>query len=428
MPTTLATTRRSFLKRSALLAGLPTILPASVLGRDGHTAPSNRVVVGGIGLGPRGRRVLSSFLERKDVQFVSICDAQTDRAEIIRRIANRHYGNEDCTMHREMDEVLLRDDIDAVLICTGDRWHAPASIRAARAGKDVYCEKPCSMTIIESVELEEAFTAHNRVFQAGTQRRNIRNFRFACKLASEGALGNLQAVHAGIVSLGPYVDPHPEQPLPDPAVADWDLWLGPAAMRPYNRHYLQGRWRGHEGLSASYQLPEWGTHTLDLCQWAASADGTAPVEYEPDGDTIHARYASGVRLVLRTAGFNNEGDWLDLGTCPVRFEGDEGWVETGDTGKMAVSRDDLLDDESHDTVFGNDAGRHVDEFIECVKSRQQPISNAKITRHGHVACHAAAIAWKLGRKLTFDPVSEMFIGDEEANTMRSAERRVPYDV
>ena len=426
--TTMQSNRRSFLKRAAILAGMPAIIPASVLGRNGNVAPSNRIVIGGIGLGPRGREVLNAFLPMPDVQFVAICDAQSDRAEIVRRLANRHYDNEDCTAHRDMDEILQRDDIDAVIIATGDRWHAPASIRAARAGKDVYCEKPCSMTIDESRELEEAFTDASRIFQAGTQRRNVDNFRFACKLASSGGLGKLQALHAGIWGLGPYANPLPGEPLPDPELADWDLWLGPAADRPFNMAYLHGRWRGHEGLHARFQLPEWGSHTLDLCQWAADADGTAPVEYEPDGNTIHATYSSGIKVVMRTAGFSNEGDWLGLGTCPVRFEGDEGWIEAGDHGKVIASREDLFGHDAPEQMFGTNPAKHAREFIDCVKSREEPACNAKVTRHGHVACHAAAIAWKLGRKLRFDPATEMFPGEDEANAMRRIERRQPYDI
>lgn len=422
------TTRRSFIKRASILAGMPAIIPASALGLNGTVAPSNRIVLAGIGLGPRGRQVLKPFLDRPDVQFVAICDAQSERSEIVRRIANRHYGNEDCTTHRNMDEILQRPDIDAVLIATGERWHAPASIRAARAGKDIYCEKPCTMSIDESRELEEAVTKNQRIFQAGTQRRNVENFQIACKLAHDGKLGKLQTLHAGIVALGPYNAPLPAEPLPDPEVADWDLWLGPAADRPYNMAYLRGRWRGHEGLSASHQLPEWGSHTLDLCQLAASADDTAPIEFNPDGVTIHATYANGIKLVMRTAGFKNEGDWLGLGTCPVRFEGDEGWVEAGDSGKIVASRDDLFGTPKPTSAAGTDATKHVHDFLDCVKSRKQPACDAKITRHGHVACHAAAIAWKLGRKLTFDPVTETFPGDDEANALRKIPRRAPYDV
>ncbi len=420
--------RRSFLKATATVIGFPLIVPASVLGRGGAIAPSNRIVLGGVGIGPRGRKVLRPFLDQPDVKFVAVCDAQSERAEIVRRITNRHYKNEDCTTHRQMDEIYQRDDIDAVLIATSDRWHAPASIRAARAGKDIFCEKPCSMSIDESRELAEAVAQNQRVFQAGTQRRNVDNFRLACQLARTGKLGNLKALHAGIVRLGPYGKPLPAEPLPDSDVVDWDLWLGPAPERPFNQAYLRGRWREQEGLYASYGLPEWGSHTLDLCQWAADADATGPIEFEPDGVTIHATYASGIRLVMRTAGFKNEGDWLGLGTCPIRFEGDEGWVEAGDSGKIVASRDDLFGHDTPEAMYGTNPAKHVREFIDSVKSRQAPSCNEKTTRHGHVACHAAAIAWKLGRKLRFDPVSETFIGDDEANSMRKVERREPYDV
>ncbi|MFU8893686.1 MAG: Gfo/Idh/MocA family protein [Luteolibacter sp.] len=422
-------TRRSFLKRATILAGMPAIIPGSALGLNGAVAPSNRIVIGGIGLGPRGRIILKHFLDRPDVQFVAICDPQAERSEIIRRTVNRHYENEGCTAHRDMDAVIKHPGIDAVVIATGERWHAPASVRAARAGKDIYCEKPCTMSIDESRELEEAVTATNRIFQAGTQRRNLPNFALACQLAREGKLGKLNTLHAGIVALGPYYDPHPaETPIPDLEVADWDLWLGPAAERPFNIAYLRGRWRGHEGLSASWQLPEWGSHTLDLCQWAADADATAPVEYEPEGTTIHAKYASGIKVVMRTAGFNNEGDWLGLGSCPVRFEGEDAWVEAGDSGKIVASRDDLIATAPPRAPAGTRAEKHVHQFLDCVKSRTQPVCNAKVTRHGHVACHAAAIAWNLGRKLTFDPATEMFIGDDEANALRKIPRRAPYDV
>jgi len=422
------TSRRTFLKGAACFAGMPAIIPASVLGRNGNVAPSNRIVVAGIGIGPRGRNVMRPFLNQADVQFVAVCDAQEERREIVRRTVNRHYQNEDCTKHRHMEEILGRDDIDAVLIATGDRWHAPASILAARAGKDVFSEKPCAMTIDECRELDEAFTKTGRVYQAGTQRRNVDNFRLANMLATTGRLGNLETLHAGILPPGPMLPDLPGEEPPDPADIDWDLWLGPAADRPYNRQYVNGRWRGHAGLTAGYNVLEWGSHTVDLCQWAAGADDTAPVEYEPDGGTIHAKYASGIKLVMRLAGFNNEGDWNNLGTCPVRFVGDEGWIEAGDSGKIVASREDLFGEQPPAGMHGTDPAKHVREFLDCVRSREKPSCHAKAARHGHVACHAAAIAWKLGRKLRFDPATEMFIDDDEANALRRIERRAPWDV
>ena len=423
---TTPTTRRSFIKQTALLAGMPAIIPASVLGQNGKVAPSNRIVIGGIGLGPRGREVLKSFLSQADCQFVAIADCQKSRREIVRKTVDRQYGNEDCKAYRDMNEVLARKDIDAVLITTGDRWHAPASILAARAGKDVYSEKPCAMTIGECRELDEGILKNNRVYQAGTQRRNVDNFRFAVDLARTGKLGKIHTVHAGIIAPEADHAPLPGEPEPNPEEIDWDRWLGPAAKRPYNKRYVEGQWRGHEGLAAGYKILEWGSHTVDLCQWAADADGTAPVEYEANGGTITARYANGIKLVMRLAGFKNEGDWLGLGTCPVRFEGDQGWVEVGDHGKIATSSPTLLAAGKPSEMSGTDPSKNVREFLDCIKSRAKTSCNSTVARYGHVACHAAAIAWKLGRKMRFNPATESFIDDAEADSMRSRARRAPW--
>lgn len=421
-------TRRRFLTQAACFTAMPAIIPARALGRDGHVAPSNRIVMAGIGIGPRGREVLAPFLAQSDVQFVADCDVQKERAEIVRRIVNRKYGNEDCVTYRTMEEVLGREDIDAVLIATGDRWHTPATVKAARAGKDIYCEKPCSMTISESRELDEAVKKHGRIYQAGTQRRNVDNFRFAAQLATSGKLGTLKTLHAGSIKPGLGGAPLPGQPLPDPELIDWDRWLGPCPERPYNQAYCRGRWRGHDELCAGFRVLEWGAHTIDLCQWAAGADGTTPVEFEPEGDTIHARYANGIHLVIRQAGFKKEGNWLGLGTCPVRFEGEDGWVEAGDSGEIVTSSDDWFGLKKPEVMHGTDPAKHVRDFLDCVKSRQAPACNSQVTRNGHIAGHAAAIAWRLGRKLVFDPATEQFVGDDEANGMCLRQRRKPYDV
>jgi predicted dehydrogenase len=422
-------TRRKFLGTTALAIGMPTIIPGSALGKNGAVAPSNRIVMGGIGIGPRGRQVLSNFLAQPDVQFVAIADVQESRREIVRRMANKQYGNEDCYKCRDMMEILDRDDIDAVQITTGDRWHALGIILASKAGKDIYAEKPCSMTIHETQELSDAVKLHKRVFQAGTQRRNVANFRFAAELARSGRLGEIHTVHASILRLVPDRAPLPAEPEPDPAVIDWDRWLGPSPHRPFNKKYVEGQWRGHYAFHGGAGLPEWGVHTLDLCQWAANADGTMPVEFESKGDTlIEGRYASGVKLVMRLSGFNGEGDWVVPGTCPVRFEGDQGWVETADFGKIAASQPALLADMPTGEMSGTDPAKHVREFLDCVKSRGVTAANETVTRNGHIACHAAAIGWQLGRKVRFDPTTEKFIDDDEANQMCSKPRRAPYIV
>ncbi len=422
-------TRRKFLGTAALAIGMPTIIPGSALGKNGAVAPSNRIVMGGIGIGPRGRLVLSCFLAQPDVQFVAVADVQESRREIVRRMANKQYNNEDCYKCRDMMEILNRPDIDAVMITTGDRWHTLGTILASKAGKDVYAEKPCSMTIHETQELADAVKLHNRIFQAGTQRRNVANFRFAADLARSGKLGKIHTVHASILRLVPNLAPLPGEPDPDPAVIDWDRWLGPAPMRPYNKKYVEGQWRGHYAFHGGAGLPEWGTHTLDLCQWAANADNTTPVEFESKGDSlIEGRYASGVKLVMRLAGFKGEGNWVVPGSCPVRFEGEDGWIETADFGKIAASSPSLLEGMPTGQMSGTDPAAHVREFIDCVKSRKATAANETVTRHGHIACHAAAIGWQLGRKVRFDPAAEKFLDDEEANKMCRQPRRAPWTV
>jgi len=405
---------------------MPSIIPASALGKNGTVAPSNRIVVGAIGIGPRGRRDLGCFLKQPDVQFVAIADVQEARRETVRKMANRHYGNDDCYKTRDMFEVLGRDDIDAVLIATGDHWHALATILAAKAGKDVYCEKPCSMTIRESQELADTVNRYARVFQAGTQRRNVDNFRFAAGLARSGKLGKIRAVHASILPLAESYNWLPAEPEPGIEVVDWNRWLGPAPWRPYNNKYVQGRWRGYYDFHGGAGLPEWGAHTVDLCQWAAGMDGTTPVEFEADGSTINARYANGVKLVMRLAGFKGQGNWVVPGTCPVRFEGDDGWVETADFGKIAAEPASLLEGKPAEEMAGTDPIKHVRNFLDCVKSREKPAANEDVTRRGHIVSHAAAIAWRLGHKVHFDPVTETFIDDKEANRMSSRARRAPW--
>jgi predicted dehydrogenase len=425
----LTSSRRNFIKTTALAVGVPTFIPASALGRDGHVAPSNRIVLGAIGIGPRGRQVLSCFLQEKDVQFVAIADVQEDRRETVRRMAMRKYGTEDCAKYSDMNELLARDDIDSVLICTGDHWHALASIMAAKAGKDIYCEKPCSLTIRETQELADAIQRYDRVFQAGTQRRNVDNFRFACQLANSGKLGKITEVHAGILKLGESFDWLPEEPEPDPSVCDWNRWLGPSPWRPFNKRYVQGRWRGYYDFHGGAALPEWGAHTIDLCQWAADADDTVPVEYEAKDDTtVHATYASGIKLIMRLSGFKGEGGWNVPGTCPVRFEGDKGWIEAADSGKIATSDDALAEGFPAGGLAGTDPTKHVRDFLDCVKSRKKPAANAEVTRRGHIVSHAASIAWRVGRKVRFDPEKEVFLDDDEANRMCSRARRAPWHV
>jgi predicted dehydrogenase len=416
----LSPNRRRFLKTAAAVAA-PWIATSSALGRAGVVAPSERILLGGIGVRNRGGYVLSTMLPQPDVRFVAIADVRADRRLAVKQMADKANGDNSCATYRDFRELLARPDIDAVLIATGDRWHAPASMLAAEAGKDIYSEKPCGITIELCQRLADTIRRTGRVFQAGTQRRSISHFIHAIHLARSGKLGKLHTLHASIYQLQDRHDWLPAEPEPPKDVVDWDMWLGPAPWRPYNRQYVEGGWRGFHDFDSGAKLLDWGAHTLDLCQAAAGADGTLPVEYGPldvPGDNaIGCRYANGVKLVLRRNG------WMGLGTCPVRYEGEEGWVETGDTGRIAVSVDALRAELPAPTIVGTAPDTHVRDFFNCVKTRGMPTANADVMRKSHIACHAAALAWTLGRKLRLDPVKEEFLGDDEANRLRSRSMR-----
>ena len=428
--------RRRFFRTAAQAGALaaPMIVPSSVLGqRAGAVPPSERIVTAGIGIGARGTSDLRALLSYRQTRFVAICDVRNQRREEVKSMVDQRYQNRDCAMYEDQFELLARNDIDAVLIATGDRWHTPLSIIAAQHGKDVYCEKPCSMSIAESRALAAAFRRYGRIYQAGCQRRNGGNTGLAVELVHTGKLGKL---HTVVANVGPWKnwpplpsrDWLPARPEPPKSVLDWDRWLGPAPWRPYNPAYPRGSWRNWYDFHGGGIL-EWGSHTVDLCHWAAGMDETQPVEYEPEGGNtgpyfVHCRYANGLKLEMRDEGWDGR---LGLGSCTVRFEGDNGWVETGDTGKIAVS--DNLRSELRPTTAANLAlAYHMQDWLNCIQSRTPPRASAAVAANSHIACHAAFIAFQRGRKLTWDPVKGEFPGDEEANRMQSRALREPWRV
>lgn len=424
--------RREFLRRAAAVssaAALPWIVSSRALGRDGAVAPSEKITLGVIGIGPRCTYDLSSMLNLPDVQCVAIADVQASRRDAGKTLVDKYYGNSDCKLYRDFRELLDRKDIDAVLIATGDRWHASASMLAAQAGKDVYSEKPCGLTIELCRQLAATMKSTGRIFQAGTQRRSVPNFQQAVRLAHEGKLGKLQTLYASVYI--PTLDNAwlPGEPTPAKDVVDWNLWLGPAPWRPYNSQYVAGKWRGYYDFDSGARLLDWGAHTVDLCQWANQADHTTPISFEPSEKNITCLYENGVKLVLDflPMPFGDRGpNWITkLGTCPVRFVGEEGWLETGDNGGTEVSSAALRGElqEAAGRVKGLDVSAHARNFFDCVKSRQLTVTNPEVMRNSHIACHAAALSWILKRKLSFDPLKQEFVGDDEANRLRSRPAR-----
>lgn len=407
-------------RRRLLAAAAVAAAAAHAPRARGAVSPNEKIVLAGIGIGGRGSGVLAAFLAQPDVQCVAVCDARADRRERFKKVVDDRYGTQECVAYRDFRDLLARDDLDAVLITTGSNNHAILSMAAARAGKDVYCEKPCSKTIAESVALADTFRRTGRVFQGGMQRRNVANFDQAVTLARSGRLGRLRTVHAHPGGLGTGTSRWPKAGLEPPRdELDWDLFLGGAAWRPFSPALMNSGFEKGGGLVGGGVL-EWGSHCIDLCQWANDADDTAPVEYSPrTGERATARYANGVELVIRNDG------WQPLGSCPVRFEGDRGWVETGDSGKLSLSSPDLWTPDLA-TRNGQATSSHVRDFLDCIKSRGRPRVNADVACQSHIACHAANIAIFLGRTLRYDPVKNEFVGDPEANRLRSEAAREPW--
>jgi len=418
-------TRRRFLgDATAVIAG-PYVITSAALGASDQPSAGERIVMGSIGLGPRGVHVMESFLANHDVQMVAVCDVQAARRQAGQAMVNTKYGNTDCTAYRDFRDLLAREDIDAVMIATGDRWHALASVVAAKAGKDIYCEKPMSLTIAESRAVADTMRRHARVYQGGTQRRTEPRFAYAAEVARGGKLGQLQTVHAytpGFVrNIGAF-QARQSQPEPSREVVDWDLWLGPTAWRPYNSDYIAGLggWSYIPDLGGG-GVTDWGTHQADLAQYANDAEMTSPVEYEQMGPgEVVARYANGVKLVF------HEG--LHPGSCLMaRFDGTEGWICVDDNLGMEGDPPSVLGlYKSRQRGTYERPTNHIQNFVECVRSRKQPICNAEVAHRATTACHAANICLCLGRPLKWDPVKEAFVGDVLANRMRGRALRQPW--
>ncbi len=427
--------RRQFLKRAALAAGAataPLLVPGSALGLNGAVPPSERIVMGGIGIGGRGTGDLNWMLPEKDVQFVAVCDARQARREAVKRIVDQKYGTNDCAMYRDIREFLAtRTDIDAVLIATGDRWHALASIMAMRSGKDVYSEKPSCMTIAEGQAVVATARRYGRVYQTGTQRLSEDNFTFANELLRLGRLGKIHTVRAHIApwdAAEMKFDWLPAEELPGRDEVDWDQWLGPCPWRPYNGAYTRGQWRGYYDFHTSC-IGEWGAHTFAQCQVAIGAATTAATHYKyvanESGDGMVTRFANGIEMVL------SRGDKWWHGSCGVRYEGSEGWVSIADGyAKPEVSSPALLAEFSkivRDYMTRTERPMsHMRDYLNCIKTRRLTIANPEVMYYSMTTVHAANICMWLKRDMHYDPVKAEFIKDPEANRLRSRAMREPW--
>jgi len=422
--------RRQFLKKaagtSAAAVGFPCLVASSAMGNAGAVAPSDRIVMGAIGVGGQGTRHVGGgiwvqgggFLSKPVVQFVAVCDVNVNNRNRGVGIVNKHYGNNDCAGYHDFRELTARKDIDAVLVATPDHWHVLTSIAAVKAGMDVYCEKPMSLTIRQAREMADTVKRYGRIFQTGTQQRSWREFRVACELIRNGYIGKVKSITVNVGGPPAWSCNAPGEP--EPQWLDWNMWLGPAPWRSYTSKIAPGGWMGYRDYSGG-EMTNWGAHMFDTAQWAMGADESGPVEIiPPDGKdykVLTYKYANGTIMTRGPISRNVPG---------VRFEGTEGMIEVS-RDHLIVEPESLLRQQiGRDEIHLYESINHPDNFLQCIKTRKRPASDAEVGCRSVTVCHLGNIAYWLKRPLRWNPVGEHFVNDPEADKMRARALRAPW--
>ena len=436
-------TRRSVLKGAGLAAtAFPTIVPASALGLGAAVPPSDRIAMGTIGVGGRGTTVLREFLKQDDAQMIAMCDVNDDNLSRAIHLANERYGNKDCKGYTDFRELLGRPEIDAVLVAPPHHWHVSMGVAAAKAGKDMYMEKPMALAMSWAWDLEAAVERYGVLFQFGTQQRSDFRFQYAAGLANSGKLGKIEKA---LVLMPGSMRPNPVAPPPEPVPGflNLDDWQGPALAAPY-----QGRPNTGTRSDRSFgSMSEWGPHMLDMVGWTGihkpesglrlngvatwSSDGGP--EDCPQLYSIDLHYGTGVDVEVRSGGLM-PGFWrTKYFTDPQvdrRFDhaniliGSEGWVyvERGSTNAEPRSLLDGLRAEPEE----NSTFHHVRNFLDCVKSRQEPAAGMRAALEGELLTHLCYIAVESGESLTWDGANRRFAGSDLANRMLHRAMRSPW--
>ncbi len=422
-----SSSRRGFFRTSfSALAGI-TIVPRSVLGGSGFTAPSDRITLGYVGTGRQSRGTLfQKFIAIPEVQIVAGCDVDRQKLESFKQNTAAHYAAhtsqstyQGLKTYTDYQELLADQEIDAVVVATPDHWHALISIDACQAGKDVYCEKPLSLTVSEGRAMADAAEKYQRVFQTGSMQRSWEEFHRAAELVANGYIGDIEQV---VVSVGGPPDGCDQPGEPVPATLDWNFWLGPAPERKYSSFFAPpidwegwARWRYCQHYGGG-MMTDWGAHMFDIAQWALGMDASGPVEViPPDGKeypVLTYKYANGVPMVREELAMGNA----------VRFVGSEGVIEVG-RGVLNVPENlksqKIGENETH-LYHSRD---HYRDWLHAIKERSSPICSVEVGHRTATVCNIGNIAYALGRPLRWNPKKEKFKGDREANQMLAREQR-----
>jgi predicted dehydrogenase len=396
--------RRDFLKAAATAVAVPYLVPGSALGADGRSSPSNRIVMGGIGIGNQGSGDQGAFVGRGDVQYVAACDVSEDHLKKALDRANKHYHNKDCKPYHDFRELLARTDIDAVHVATPDHWHIQVVVEACRHGKDVYCQKPETRTLREGPIVVAAARRYSRVVSGGSQ-RVLEDYRKVVDQCWSGEIGPIKSINVNVGPL-PQLCYLPGEPIPDGF--DWDMWLGPAPWAPYHPYRCSGSyningtcWRSFSDYSGG-GMTDWGAHHFGGAIFAIDCRELEPAEVTYHNDDGHEwltyRYPNGILLTHNRPGYGN-----------LQVEGTRGQQKEAKTVPTYKGQGGIYGD-----------------FVECVKTRDKPFRDIELAVNTAAVCHLGNIAYQLKRALKWDAAKNEFPGDEEANRLVDRARREPW--
>ncbi len=452
-PTTTRFGRRRFLQRAAAAGGIvaaPSLLPGSALGMGETVAPGNRIALGFIGIGMMGRGHLRNLVQSAETQVVALCDVDQWRRQDAKTTVQQAYASRRTAgtyrapqAYTDLRELLGRDDVDAVVIATGDNWHATATVMAAKAGKDIYCEKPISKTIREARAMVEAVRRYGRVAQIGLQQRSTPEFVKAARLVRSGRIGQVKIVYVAFPGTNEYVN-LPSDPVPEGL--DWQQWLGPAPWRPFNaRFHRYGKpphvvpWHFCRDFGGG-NLTSNAVHAVDVVQWGLGMDRSGPVEITPpetgEYPSLTYKYADGVLCQVVDWQLDPKKHFVPKGwdvktrlqNFGALYVGDKGWIHVGRQGYLTASAPEIVDESSEQPDPWHPVGNHHQNWLRCIRSRQTPACDVAIGCRSTTVSHLGCIAHWTGRALKWDPAKEEFIGDEEANRLRSRAMRPPWRI
>src|SRR5690554_4710578 len=425
--------RRNFIGKAAAGAAAVTIIPRHVMGGKGFVAANDRINLGYIGTGKQVPTLLNGIGNCKETVVVAACDVFQSKLDKFVQSANKNNANKGLNVtvdsYRYYRELLDRSDVDAVVIVTPDHWHAQIAVDAAKAGKDIYCEKPLALTVAEGRAMVSAARKYDRVFQTGNMQRSWRDFRHAVELVRNGYIGDIKEIN---VSVGEPVTQCdlPTQPVPEGL--DWNEWVGPSLYRGYHEDLAPlstdgpwAWWRGYRNFGGGL-ITDWGAHMFDIAQWALKMDHSGPVNFIPPKEEnsqtgLTMIYDNGVRLNHKQWGTSKDSN-------AVQFIGTEGRVEVSRSFLRTYPNEKLAKNElksGDQRVYFSD--NHYQNWIDAIKNRTKPISDVEIGHRTASLCNIINIAYELGRPLMWNPMREQFEGDAYANLMVSRPYRGDWD-